>query len=328
MTRTKEVESIDGLDREAITWAYRMILGREPESAAVVDDYMRAVPDRRTLRHILIRSPEFLCSVPQCMTLDGGEPVRTVDVDGDPALLGKLFDHVNQSWVHLGETDPYWSVLSAPEYHGLPSAEGLSRFFATGAGDVQRMLLALSRCGVELPSSGVCLEYGCGLGRITRHLAKEFDRVIGVDISRAHLELAKKHAYADSVDGIEWLHLESLADVGKLPEVDFIYSVIVLQHNPPPVIKQVVSAFANMLRPGGIAYFQVPTYRADYEFRLPEYVRDQMGKREMEMHVLPQETIFELFLDSGCRPLSVVEDGCTGLRRGERSNTFIFKKRA
>jgi SAM-dependent methyltransferase len=320
----------DKTTREAVIWAYRLFLGREPESGEVVAEHMASSPELSRLREVFIGSGEFSARAPAGLKamLRGDEPPRTIETAGDSALLHRLFEHVNASWQHLGETDPYWSVLTSPEYRGRPSPEQVKRFFASGASEVERLQTALARSRLALGAGrGTCIEYGCGLGRITRHLAPHFERTIGVDISAAHLKLARELAQADGVRGIEWLHLDTLDRLSALPKADFIYSVIVLQHNPPPVIERILSTFARILKPGGVAYFQVPTYRADYEFRLAEYVRDQLDRKEMEMHAFPQPRVFEIFAESGAIPVSVVEDGATGNRRGERSNTFVFQSR-
>lgn len=315
--------------REAVIWAYRLLLAREPESADVVAEHLENSPELMTLRDVFIGSSEFHALAPAKLKplLQGEEPVRVVETGGDPVLLRRLFEHVNRSWQHLGETDPYWSVITAPEYRGRPSPEHIARFFASGAAEADRLQKALARIGLRLDGKGRCLEYGCGLGRVTRHLAPHFAHTVGVDISSAHLVLARQLAEADHVQGIEWRQLESLDHLSTLPEADFIYSVIVLQHNPPPVIDRVLTTFAQLLKPGGIAYFQVPTYRFDYEFRLADYVKTQLGRNEMEMHAFPQERIFRIFDEAGAVPVQVVEDGATGNRRGERSNTFVFRKK-
>lgn len=321
--------STEKTTREAVNWAYRLLLNREPESEAVIAEHIAASPEISRLREVFIGSGEFRARAPAALklVLSGEEPARTIETSGDPALLERLFDHVNRSWHHLGETDPYWSVLTAPQYRGQPSQEDIARFFASGAGDVKRLQAALARLGVALDGNGTCIEYGCGLGRVTRHLAPHFARTIGVDISAAHLNLARELAANEGIGGIEWLHLDTIDRLSSLPAADFIYSMIVLQHNPPPVIERILLAFARLLKPGGIAYFQVPTYRVDYEFRLADYLRDQIGRKEMEMHAFPQSRVFEIFAEAGAVPLSVVEDGATGNRRGERSNTFVFQRR-
>ena len=321
--------STEKTTREAVTWAYRLLLNREPESEDVIAEHISGAPEISRLREVFIGSGEFRARAPAALklVLSGEEPARTVETSGNPVLLQRLFDHVNESWQHLGETDPYWSVLTSPQYRGQPSQEDIARFFATGAGDVKRLQATLARLGIALDGNGTCIEYGCGLGRVTRHLAPHFARTIGVDISAAHLKLARELADAEGIGGIEWLHLDAIDRLAALPEADFIYSMIVLQHNPPPVIEKILLAFARLLKPGGIAYFQVPTYRVDYEFRLAEYLRDQVGCKQMEMHAFPQARVFEIFAEAGVVPLSVVEDGATGNRRGERSNTFVFESR-
>lgn len=320
--------SNDRTTQDAVIWAYRLFLGREPESNAVISDHMTSSPELSRLRDVFVGSAEFRAMAPMGIKpmLQGDEPARSIETTGSAELLARLFEHVNRSWQHLGETDPYWSVLTAPEYRGRPTDEHVDLFFASGAAEVDRFQKALVRSGVSLNGQGSCLEYGCGLGRVTRHLSPLFSHMIGVDISEAHLKLARDLAEKDGVHGIDWMHLDTLDRLQDLPEVDFIYSVIVLQHNPPPVIERILTAFARILKPGGVAYFQVPTYRVDYEFRLEEYMNKQLGRHEMEMHVFPQERVFEIFQRAGAVPISVVEDGATGNRRGERSNSFTFRK--
>ena len=100
-----------------------------------------------------------------------------------------------------------------------------------------------------------------------------------------------------------------------------------LQHNPPPVILAILERVFARLQPGGIAYFQVPTYRAGYRFVLEEYLREDVGKSEMEMHVLPQSVIMQAAARHGLELLEVIEDPYTGMRPGEVSNTFLLRKR-
>ena len=51
------------------------------------------------------------------------------------------------------------------------------------------------------PHGGVCVEVGCGPGRMTGALAERFDRVLAVDVSPAMLDLARQN-----VDILEMLH--------------------------------------------------------------------------------------------------------------------------
>lgn len=326
--RSTRVVSGPRVTREAVLWGYRLLLDREPEHPDVIAEKLQH-PDLPSLRDEFLSSPEFLSKRGASSTvtsLNGFEPARTIECDGTPEDLAQLFAHVEASWNELGEVDPYYSVLTSPQYRGLPSDSAIERFFASGREEAKRFLLALERCGKDLDRHPTCLEFGCGLGRVTQALAPLFETVIAVDISRAHLALAERRALENDVRNVQWHQLKSIADLGGLPQVDVIYSIIVLQHNPPPVIDRIIATFARILKPGGIAYFQVPTYRSDYEFRLADYLRDQVGKHGMEMHTYPQSRIFRHFADNSAVPLSVVDDGYTGHRSGERSSTFIFAR--
>jgi len=322
-----EPESLP-ITREAVIWAYRMLLGREPESAEVVALQQRENPDVLSLRRGFLESAEFKNNLPDwaCAGLHGFEPPNRIDCDGAPEQLRRLFDHVQRNWQDMGDSDPYYSVLVAPEHFAAPPQEIIRRFFQTGVGDVERFLKTLERNNLTLPLHATCLEFGCGLGRITRALVPHFEKVFAVDISAAHLALAEKHALEDGVEGIEWTHLASVDALDTLPQVDAIFSLIVLQHNPPPVINRIIRQFARILRPGGIAYFQVPTYRLGYTFDLQDYLDSSIEQGGMEMHVYPQWRVFQHFVDTGAELVEIIEDGMTGRRSRERSNTFLFHK--
>jgi hypothetical protein len=81
------------------------------------------------------------------------------------------------------------------------------------------------------------------------------------------------------------------------------------------------------LRPGGVAYFQVPTHTVDYTFHLEDYMAHGLGSGHIEMHCVPQRRIFRIARDSGCDVLEVREDDWVGRRHVELSNTFLLRKR-
>jgi len=140
------------------------------------------------------------------------------------------------------------------------------------------------------------------------------------------LNLALKHFESQGISNIDLKHINKTSDLSDFPKVDLIYSIVVLQHNPPPMIRIIVRELLKALNQGGIAYFQVPTYRKDYSFSLKDYLSNAVKNAEMEMHVLPQHEIFEIAYQEKCMPVEVLEDDLTGLPYGERSNTFVFQK--
>jgi hypothetical protein len=110
-----------------------------------------------------------------------------------------------------------------------------------------------------------------------------------------------------------------------LPTFDLFTSVIVLQHNPPPIIAMLLKGLLCKLRPGGIAYFQVPTYKHDYGFTVDKYLQDAAQTQGMEMHVIPQHVLFDLLRQCGCQLLECREDGWSG-DSSIISNTIFARK--
>ena len=101
-----------------------------------------------------------------------------------------------------------------------------------------------------------------------------------------------------------------------LEPCDFFYSVIVLQHNPPPVIMELIRIALTALKPGGVAMFQVPTHINDYRFDLKEWLATDHAL-DMQMHCVPQEAVLNLITATGCYLLGLREDGCTSLGRSQ-----------
>lgn len=316
---------------DAAIWAYRLLLGREPENAEIVRDHVAQSASLEELRERFLSSPEFTQHY-RPVTIEYGRsvsffPPSPVQTTVDPATRTRLFDHVRASWQRLGETEPYWSVLSAPEFKMARIPETREAFLDSGQENVKRLFATLRRNRIEANPAWTVLELGCGLGRATRWLARDFREVIGVDISKSHLRLAEQiNAEAQNANRIRWLHLADPATLGTLPEFDLFFSLIVLQHNPPPLIGMILEKIAEKLRPGGVAFFQVPTYQLNYSFDVENYLRLRGHTLDVEMHAFPQEEVFRIFEQRGCVPLEVFEDDLSGDRNNRRSNSFLFRK--
>lgn len=316
------------LTRDDVIAAYRLYLDREPESEAVIEEHLRKCSSPQALRDNFIYSTEFRENNPALHfpVLIGDEPPMSIESACAPDDLQKLFDHVQSTWQRLGETEPHWSVVIAERYRQSNIDKNRDEFYATGRPHVAQLFGSLERNGVDVSGFKTCLDYGCGVGRITRHLAARFERVFAYDISLAHLRCAEDYLATQKISNVDLRQLKRVQDVEALPKVDVAYSMIVLQHNPPPVIGYIIEGLIRSLNPGGVAFFQVPTYRLGYSFSVATYLAGDLSKNEMEMHVLPQSRIFEIVHDSGARVLEVIDDGWTGIRFKEVSNTFVVQK--
>jgi SAM-dependent methyltransferase len=321
----RKLFSSQSISPEAVTWGYRLFLDREPESPLVVLDKLRRLSNTQDLRQEFVNSKEFrqrnLAS--QFLSLSGNESPMLIEKVSD---LQPLFSHIQNVWENLGETEPYWSVLSSDQFKSARIEVTRSEFYNSGRDNVETLFKTLDRNGIDTTSLKTCLEYGCGLGRVTYWLAKSFDSVIGYDISKSHLRLAKQYLDEAGIHNVSLYNVNKPQDIGDFPKVDVVYSVIVLQHNPPPIIHVTIQELIRALNPGGIAFFQVPTYRLGYRFSLQEYLASEATRGDIEMHVLPQNEIFDIVREEHSKVVDVLEDSWTGLRSGERSNTFVIQK--
>ncbi len=315
------------IQRDHIVWAYRLLLGREPETPAAVDQHLGQT--LQGLRDTFLRSDEYLA---QANRRGNGQrpPAQGVTIEQlqSPETLALLLDHVGAEWSRLGEQEPHWSVLTADKYRSGQIAAHLLEFQRSGANEVRHLETVLRRNHLDWPRQGLCIDYGCGVGRVTLPLAAHCAQVLGVDISAGHLRLAAQEAAAQGLGNkLQWLQLRTLADLDSLPQADMVHSAIVLQHNPPPMIALTLARLLRCLKPGGVAVFQLPTHIPGYRFVVAEYLQAlRAGQHQgMEMHMLPQARVFEIIDAAGCQPCEVFSDTAAG--PVYTSHTFVVRAR-
>jgi 2-polyprenyl-3-methyl-5-hydroxy-6-metoxy-1,4-benzoquinol methylase len=252
-------------------------------------------------------------------------PPLGIEVDVGQPALSSLFDRVASAWTELGATEPHWSVLTHDIYRKQEIGRTRGQFFETADWDVGVIEACFGRPGLALPSGGKCLELGCGVGRVTSRLATMFQRVVAVDISQPHLALAAERVRTLGLSNVDLVRLTRVEDLCSLPRYDFLYSRIVLQHNPPPVIAYILRSVLDRLSPGGFCLFQLPTYCDGYRFVLADYLAEPRGG--MEMHVLPQPVVFAILREAGIDLIEAVEDQSTDSGIFQ-SMTFFGRKSA
>jgi len=160
---------------------------------------------------------------------------------------------LEQTWNRLGKQDPLWAVLTHPEKKG--GRWELADFLATGEKEITELLEDLRVQGL-IPNSGVAVDFGCAVGRLTQPLARVFTTVYGIDIAASMIEKARElNRHGDGcryiLNGETSLPLETAS-------VDFLLSNLVLQHMEPRYSKVYIGEFLRVLKPGGLAVFQMP----------------------------------------------------------------------
>lgn len=130
----------------------------------------------------------------------------------------------------------------------------LDRFWAQGERDLDALLDAL---GARLEPEDRVLEIGCGVGRLTRVLARRAGRVWALDVSARMLELAAEHN--PELDNVQWLLGDGCTLNGiETAGVDVCISHVVFQHLPDPELTLgYIREIGRVLAPAGWAAFQI-----------------------------------------------------------------------
>ena len=159
----------------------------------------------------------------------------------------KFETHV-ADWEQLAK-DPLWAVLTRRRDWSV------EEFFATGEGEASALFAIADRLDRPVQRTRA-MDFGCGVGRLTRQLAKRFPECWGIDISRQMLDLAAKYSPECH------FHLSRNRDLRDFPNnhFDLIYSALVLQHQPDAnTILNYICEFVRVLNPGGLLAFQLPS---------------------------------------------------------------------
>jgi SAM-dependent methyltransferase len=160
-----------------------------------------------------------------------------------------------RDWDDLAELDPFWAVLSEPAF--TEGGGSLDDFFSSGAGEVSGALDVARELGRPV-RFGSALDFGCGLGRLSRALAARFERCTAVDVSPKMLDVARR--LNEDMTNIEFV-LNERPDLGifEAGSFDLVYSSIVLQHlRGREEIERFVSELVRVTAGDGLAIFQVP----------------------------------------------------------------------
>jgi len=160
-----------------------------------------------------------------------------------------------QTWEELASTDPLWAILSDPAKKN--GKWQLRDFFESGETEISTALARVPDFPHEKNSA---LDFGCGVGRLTRAMSMRFNHCVGVDISEQMINQARE--LNSDRDNCEFV-LNASEHLQMFPDTyfDFIYTSIVLQHLVHrSSILAYIREFCRLLKPGGLLIFQVPSY--------------------------------------------------------------------
>lgn len=244
-----------------------------------------------------------------------------------------------QDWNELAQLDPHWAILTAPgKRFGRWDSE---EFFATGTAEAEAFMRRAEQLGLPR-ERGRALDFGCGLGRMTRALGAHFEECVGVDISEEMIRGARD-ANAD-VANVSF-EVNHATDLRRFEDASFdlVYSMIVLQHVPDrEAIESYVGEFCRILRPGGLAVFQLPShipaiFRLQWRRRLylalrrvgmsAGFLYRRLRLMPIAMSYVPEADMTRLVESKGARMVSIETQDAAGLMNAGLKNSTYYVTR-
>lgn len=216
------------------------------------------------------------------------------------------FTDLEKNWNGLGETDPYWAVLTDPnKQNNQWSSE---EFYETGRNFFNFILKDLEI--EETVGKQKALDFGCGPGRITQAMCPHFEAVCGVDISASMIEKANtENQFSDKCN--YFTNPKNDLSLFEDNTFDLVFSIITLQHIPPQYSINYVKEFTRIAKPGGLIVFNLPSnpplyYKIAYRVlgnKSINFVRRRFFRRKwvMEMHWIQSKEILELLRANNCQ---------------------------
>lgn len=239
----------------------------------------------------------------------------------------EIIKKLSEIWELKSKIQPYYSSINDNCYllENL-NEENKKRFFDTGFDELNYILNILREAKIEIDIIS-CMEYGCGMGRVANSFCKKFFYTYAVDLSESYLNFAKEYINLDSTNNIDYIKISNKKNISDLPNVDLIYSVLVLQHNPPLISSLIIEQFCKCLNPKGVAIFQIPTHNPYYKFIEKEYFDNLKSATDVDMHVLDQKQVCDIIFKNNCKIIEIKKDYWTG-RCDDVSNTFVIQRQS
>ena len=223
--------------------------------------------------------------------------------------------NVQRAYEKVGKDDPLWAILTDNKKRG--NKWDPEEFFETGRKEINAVMAYMKSINVEI-HYGHAFDFGCGVGRLSQGLCHHFDQVTGVDISNTMIAGANRYnkfgsrcTYITNTEpNLQCLNSNTF---------DFVYTYIVLQHMAPRYQVEYIREFFRILKPGGIALFQVRTPKGSspkpgsfaekmYNFkmeRLKPFWKAIRGRPPIQVHTISPQLVEQIIAECGATLLDV-----------------------
>lgn len=219
---------------------------------------------------------------------------------------------LQRNWEGLAQADPLWAICTDPKKRNRQWTQ--EEFFATGRKEIEAVLGYAARVGLCIDETSPALDFGCGVGRLTRAMSEYFPECCGVDISPTMISTAQElnrdrpRCYFQLNEDTQLEHLQA-------NYFGFIYTSLVLQHIVEPCSHQYIAELVRVLKPGGVLVFQVPERlratsltKARARLALRSRLQSLLGQEKpctIEMHCIKEPVIRKLIAQNHARVMDV-----------------------
>ena len=173
-----------------------------------------------------------------------------------------LLHNSDRAWQTFGKTEPYFAVCTQPQFRNenLTNATR-AEFFHSGEVHIETLLRIVRQQLLTDFNPQTALDFGCGTGRLIIPLAKQCQRVIGIDVSSAMLAEARKNCESQGIANVEFY--PSLQAVDPVhTQVDLVHTFIVMQHIPVRRGLAIMAALIDRIAENGVGMLHL-TYDWD-----------------------------------------------------------------
>lgn len=166
----------------------------------------------------------------------------------------------------------------------------------------------LARLRPFIDADSVVVDIGCGIGRIAQYVAPVCRVLWAVDVSDAMLERARRRMA--SLDNVRYAicedtHVPAIGD----GSVDFVYSILVLQHLEREDAFLLLEDIRRMLRPGGRAFFTWPSLTRGYGLAsFVDYAHSDERTNPARARIYTPEELKVVIPAAGFSDVEVVDD--------------------
>ena len=166
----------------------------------------------------------------------------------------------DKDWEKIGLENPYWGVISAPEFNYLKeeNKDLLDKFYKTGEDEVDKLIYTIKTKVKHNFQIESVLDFGSGVGRLLLPFAQRSSKICyGCDISEGMHKKCLTRA-----NHLDLNNIKLIQDLENLQlSFSLVYTRIVLQHIHPKRGIKYINKLAKLVKDDGIFSLQVTIAR-------------------------------------------------------------------